>query len=117
MSELTSLQAGLIIQARVKPKHGQEKVRPGLILTPTEDIQKGEPIVCLAITGSPLYPCRPEYVPVPWARNGHVSTGLRKPSFVVCNWSFVICASQVVSVKGFLPKKYLTEIYERLNLR
>jgi mRNA-degrading endonuclease toxin of MazEF toxin-antitoxin module len=55
---------GQIVRIRVT-RHGQEKARPVVILTPNETIGEGESLVGVAITGTPDPPAGFE-VPLPW---------------------------------------------------
>ena len=73
---------GQIVRIRVA-RHGKEKLRPVVIVTPNEAMAEGDALVGVAITGTPEPPTGFE-VPLPWqakAARGRVWTG-RMPLFV-----------------------------------
>jgi len=68
------------------PQGRNAKHRPVVILTATEEIKPGEPIVGVAISTT-IDPAFPEaHVEIPWHRSGHPKTGLSKRSAAVCTW-------------------------------
>ena len=78
---------GEILWARcVDPRGVNEKRRPFVVLTLSEEIARGEPIVAAAITTTLPNPLTDEYVELPWHPAGSVRTGLRKRCAVCCRW-------------------------------
>ena len=59
---------GQIVRIRVA-RHGKEKLRPVVIVTPDEAMVEGEPLVGVAITGTPDPPTGYD-VPLPWQAQG-----------------------------------------------
>jgi mRNA-degrading endonuclease toxin of MazEF toxin-antitoxin module len=65
---------GQIVRIRVT-RHGKEKIRPVVVVTPNEEMTEGAPLVGVAITGTPDPPTGFE-VPLPWQAQGRARTGL-----------------------------------------
>ena len=59
---------GQIVRIRVT-RHGKEKIRPGVVVTPNEEMTEGAPLVGVAITGTPDPPTGFE-VTLPWQAQG-----------------------------------------------
>jgi mRNA-degrading endonuclease toxin of MazEF toxin-antitoxin module len=74
----TGLFYGQIVRIRVA-RHGKEKLRPVVVVTPNEAMAEGTPLVGVAITGTPDPPTGFE-VPLPWQAQGRSRTGLDKPN-------------------------------------
>src|SRR5271169_4982001 len=81
------IKQGDIVRARsTDPRGVNEKRRPFVVLTLSEEIANGEPIVAAAISGTLPSPLTDEYVELPWHPSGAVRTGLRKRCAVCCRW-------------------------------
>lgn len=113
MSDQVELQQGSVVSAEVADPRGLVKRRPVLIITPTDEIVLNGTIVALAITTTFPDPPESNQVLLPWHSSGYCPTGLRRRSAVVCDWAVPIRPSQVKSVTGFLPTKYLLEVMSR----
>ena len=97
----TRLFYGQIVRIRVA-RHGQEKLRPVVVVTPNEAMAEGSPLVGVAITGTPDPPTGFE-VPLPWQAQGRSRTGLDKPNAAVCRWFVTFSAADVVDALGHVP--------------
>ena len=56
-------------------------------------------------------------VPVPWQRNGHPRTKLRRPSEAICSWAATVPAASVQATTGRVPlteMNLIAEILKRL---
>ena len=63
---------------------------------------EGEPLVGVAITGTPDRPTGYE-VPSPWQAQGRSRTGLDKPNAAVCRWFVTFTADDVIDAIGHVP--------------
>ena len=89
---------GQIVRIRVA-RHGKEKLRPVVVVTPNEAMAEGAPLVGVAITGTPDPPTGFE-VPLPWQAQGRSRTGLDKPNAAVCCWFVTFTAADVIDAIG-----------------
>jgi hypothetical protein len=81
---------GQIVRVRVA-RHGKEKLRPVVVVTPNEAMAEGALLVGVAIIGTPEPPTGFD-VPLPRQAQGRARTGLDKPNAVAFRW-FVLCKS------------------------
>jgi mRNA-degrading endonuclease toxin of MazEF toxin-antitoxin module len=67
--------------------HGNPKSRPVMVITPTEEILKGQPVSVAAIsTQFDRRNLPPEWFLIPSQPGGDPKTGLDQPSVVKSNW-------------------------------
>lgn len=104
------LKQGTIGWAEVPDPQGDIKQRPVVIVTESDEIVLDEPILAVAVTTTFPNPPTREYVELPWFRLGHPATNLSKRSAAVCNWLVSLRPSDLISVRGYVPTKYLREI-------
>ncbi len=116
-ADYAAIEQGSIVWAWVEPPRGKRKKRPNVILTATGEIILDQPIVAAPITHTFTDPPPRECVPIPWHRRGHPSTRLHVRSAAVCGgWGPTeLRPSDVVSVEGFLPTKYLIQVLRRVE--
>ncbi len=86
-----SLFDGQFVRIRVT-RPGTEKLRPVVIVTSDNAMAEGEPLVGVAITGTPDPPTGFD-VPLPWQAQGRSRTGLDKPNAAVCRWFVTFSAA------------------------
>jgi mRNA-degrading endonuclease toxin of MazEF toxin-antitoxin module len=99
---------GQIVRIRVA-RHGKEKLRPVVIVTPNEAMAEGAPLVGVAITGTPDPPPGFE-VALPWHAQGRSRTGLNKPNAAVCCWFVSFTAADVIDAIGHVPPQPMRRI-------
>jgi mRNA-degrading endonuclease toxin of MazEF toxin-antitoxin module len=104
---------GQIVRIRVA-RHGQEKLRPVVVVTPNEAMAEGEPLVGVAITGTPDPPTGFE-VPLPWQAQRRSRTGLDKPNAAVCSWFVTFNAADVIEAIGHVPPEPMRRIEESIR--
>ncbi len=104
---------GQIVRIRVV-RHGKEKLRPVVVVTPNDAMVEGEPLVGVAITGTPDPPTGFE-VPLPWQAQGRSRTGLDKPNAAVCRWFVAFAAAEVVDAIGHVPPEPMRKIEEAIR--
>ncbi len=108
------IRQGEILWARgVDPQGVNEKLRPYVVLTLTEEIAKGEPIVAAAITTTIPDPLPDEYVELPWNAKGTVRTGLKRRSAVCCRWIQELGRDGIEEIRGHVPGGILREIIQK----
>jgi len=107
---------GAILWARgVDPQGANEKLRPFVVLTLSQEIAKGDPIVAAAITTTLPDPLTGEYVELPWHPNGTVRTGLRKRCAVCCRWLVELDQDDIKEIRGHVPGDKLREIVQKVK--
>jgi mRNA-degrading endonuclease toxin of MazEF toxin-antitoxin module len=97
------------------PQGRNLKKRPAVIVTPTTEIQAGNPVVCVAITAELPRKLTDDFVLLPYQRGGHPRTGLRKRSAAMCSWLVVVTEEEIVGHLGRAPKPQLDEILARVD--
>ena len=96
------------------PQGQNPKCRPVVILTATEEIKAGEPMVGVAISTT-FDPRVPQgHVELPWHRGGHPRTGLKQRSAALCTWLVEFEESSIQEYGGVVPGKKLVEILEKV---
>jgi len=104
-----------VVWASVVDHNGFAKERPCLILTPTERIRKGEPLLVMAVTTTFANPPPRWHVPLPWNPDPRrVRTRLGQRSAAVVNWVDVVRPEDVLDVKGDVPVSVMREIERQL---
>jgi mRNA-degrading endonuclease toxin of MazEF toxin-antitoxin module len=111
----TSHDYGQIVLAPVPDGHGQIKIRPVVILTSTEEIRRGEPMLVACVTTHIERPVPPHHIPLPWHRARHPRTGLDKPNVVKCDWLASIEEADIIRDMGTVPGRQMLLIAEALR--
>jgi mRNA-degrading endonuclease toxin of MazEF toxin-antitoxin module len=106
---------GQIVLAPVPDGHGHIKIRPVVILTPTEEIRPGDPIEVACVTTDIERPTPPHHIPLPWHRARHPRTGLDKPNVVKCDWLALIDEAEIIREMGIVPGPQMIMIAEALR--
>ena len=106
-----ALQQGRIVWAEVLDPQGRNpKVRPAVILTPTNEIKTD--VVVAAMT-SQTDDSPPEVaVELPWHAEGHPRTKLTRRNVVVCTWLVTIPVSSIQGTLGLVPFAQMARILE-----
>ncbi len=104
---------GQIVRIQVV-RHGQEKARPVVIVTPNESIGEGASLVGVAITATPDPPTGFE-VPLPWQTQGRSRTSLDRPNAAVCCWFVAFNAADVIEAIGHVPPGPMRMIEEAIR--
>ncbi len=113
---MSSFARGQIVLAEVLDPQGRNpKTRPLVIVTETEEIREDQPFFGIAITGTFSLPLPDDCVKLPWDRQGHPRTGLKKPSVAVCGWPEELRHDSIRRVMGVVPAKELLEILQKIR--
>jgi mRNA-degrading endonuclease toxin of MazEF toxin-antitoxin module len=95
-------------------RHGREKLRPVVVVSPNEVMDEGTPLVGVAITGT-LDPPTGFDVPLPWQAQGRSRTGLDRPNAAVCCWFVTFTATDVIDAIGHVPPEPMRRIDEAIR--
>jgi hypothetical protein len=107
------VQFGQIVWAEVPDANGVRKLRPAVVLTPTDRITSSGPLEIVAVTSRLPQPLPDDHVLLPWHARGHPRTGLNRKCAAVCTWRARIVAADIRTVAGIVPGPILLEILER----
>ena len=99
----------------VDPNGVNEKVRPAVVVTASNLIASGAPIIAAAITTTLPDPLTEDLVELPWHPQGTVKTKLRKRSAVSCRWLVQIDPADVQERPGHVPGDKLKEILQKIK--
>ena len=106
---------GSLIWATIPDQNEKNhKCRPAVVLTPTDEIDLSDTIVVAAATTKFTEPLQGNKVKLPWHRNGHIVTGLKTPTVIVCNWLVEISKSDIVKIGGMCPERHLNKILDQI---
>ena len=110
------LEQGSIVWAEMlDPSGANAKLRPGVIITPTEAIVGDDPFVVVAVTSTFDEPIADWQVKLPWNRDKRkVGTKLNKPAVAHCKWLFRIRLSEIRDFAGIVPLPALKEILAKV---
>jgi hypothetical protein len=104
------LRQGRIVVAWISDRKGWQKLRPAVILTEDDSIQRDPEFVVAAVTTTFADPPPPNVIPLPWHPRGHPVTGLTRRSGVVTDWLVVLRDEDVISLGGDVPARVLRKI-------
>lgn len=108
------LSFGQIIWTEVADANGIRKVRPAVIVTPTDQIEDDALVDIVAITSSLPDPIPADHVLLPWHAQGHPRTGLKRRCAAVCSWRAAILPADVQNVAGSVPGPLIVEILKKI---
>src|SRR5258707_10771938 len=109
-----SVQFGQIVWAELADANGIRKLRPAVVVTPSDRITALEQLTVVAITSQLPRPLPADHVLLPWHPRGHPRTGLNRKCAAMCSWLARILPSDVQSVGGVVPGAMLLEIMARV---
>lgn len=109
-----ALQLGSIVWVEIPDPNGFVKLRPGVVVTPTERITEGRLLHVVAITSRLSEPLSSDQIPLPWHAQGHPRTGLNRKCAAVCSWLAEIKSSSIREIGGIVPGALMIEILRQL---
>lgn len=110
-----ALHLGSIVWAEIADANGFRKLRPAVVVTPTDRIADAGPLHVVAITSRLNDPLPPDHVLLPWHTQGHPRTGLNRRCAAVCTWISRIQLADVKEIGGFVPGGVMIEILRRVT--
>ena len=110
----TGLELGRIVWVVIADANGISKLRPAVIVTPTEQIVPEGEVDVVAITSRVPDPLPADHVLLPWHPRGHARTRLNRKSTAVCSWLSRIPYTAIQDAAGVLPSETLLEILKKI---
>ena len=110
-----TLSFGRIVWAEVADANGIRKVRPAVVITPTEEIGEDSSVEVVAVSTRLSEPLPEDHVLLPWHAQGHPRTKLNRRCAAVCSWVARITPADVQGMAGVVPDALLNEILDRLE--
>ena len=109
------LVTGRIVWARIADANGFRKLRPAVIVTPSDRLTAGKPFDVVAVTSRLVDPLPEHHVLLPWHSRRHPRTGLNRRCAAICNWLTQIVDSDVEDLAGVVPNSLMTVILAKLR--
>jgi hypothetical protein len=109
-----ALQLGSIVWAEIADANGLYKLRPTVVITPTDRISQDQPLHVVAVTSRLSEPLPSDHVLLPWHAGGHARTGLNRRCAAVCTWAARIQLSDVKEIGGIVPGGVMVEILRKI---
>jgi mRNA-degrading endonuclease toxin of MazEF toxin-antitoxin module len=107
-------QLGSVVWAELADAHGNRKVRPAVVVTPTADIVAERPLRVVAVTTRLSTPLPDDHVLLPWDPQGRARSGLRRRCAAVASWQAEIPVGDVRQVVGHLPPAVIGELLAKI---
>jgi mRNA interferase MazF len=111
----TAFQFGQIVWAEMADANGVRKLRPAIIVTPDEQIASTAILDIVAISTQVPRKLPSDHVLLPWHRQGHPRTGLKRKCAAVCSWIGGVVPTDIVDVAGIVPGPVMYEIMARID--
>jgi mRNA interferase MazF len=110
-----SLQLGRIVWAEIADANGIPKLRPVVIVTPSDRIAPTVPLDVIAVTSRVPEPLPHDHVLLPWHAQGHPRTGLNRKCVAVCTWVARIRHTDIRDMAGVVPGAVMLEILSKVT--
>ncbi len=110
-----NLEQGSIVWAWVPDPKGEEKCRPAVVITATDEIVLNGPVAVVAVSASIPETLPESHIELPWHPARHPATHLSKRCAAVCNWLAKIRPSDIVEIRGYVPARWLLPIVDLVN--
>ena len=94
--------------------NGIRKVRPAVIVTPSDRLQGSGPLEVVAVTSQIPQRLPDNYVLLPWHAQGHPVTGLNRRCAAVCTWLARVLPADIRAMAGIVPGRLLLEIVSKI---
>ena len=114
MAKSATLIQGRIVWAELADSNGFVKLRPAVIVSATEHLQRDQPIEVVAVTSRLPDELLEDHVLLPWHGQGHPRTGFNRRCAAVCSWLGRIMASDIQDVAGVVPGEPLLLILSKI---
>jgi hypothetical protein len=109
------LQLGRSVWAEIADANGIPKLRPVVIVTPSDRITPAAPLNVIAATSRVPEPLPNDHVLLPWHAQGHPRTGLNRKCAAVCTWVARIRHADIRDVAGVVPGTVMLEILSKVT--
>ncbi len=108
------LQLGRIVWAEIADANGVRKLRPAIIVTPSDRITPAAPLDVVAVTSRLPEPLPNDHVLLPWHAQGHPRTRLNRRCAAVCTWVARINHDDIREVAGVVPGAVMLDILSKV---
>jgi mRNA-degrading endonuclease toxin of MazEF toxin-antitoxin module len=95
--------------------NGIPKLRPVVIVTPSDRITPTAPLDVIAVTSRVPAPLPLDHVLLPWHAQGHPRTGLNRKCAAICTWVARIRHTDIRDVAGVIPGAVMLEILSKVT--
>ena len=109
------LQFGRIVWAEIADANGIRKLRPAVMVTPSDRITPAAPLDVLAVTSRVPEPWPTDHVLLPWHAQGHPRTGLNRKCAAVSTWVARIRHTDIRDIAGVVPGVVVLEILSKVT--
>src|SRR5207248_912528 len=99
-----------IVWAEIADANGIRKLRPAVIVTPTDRLTPTGPFDVVAVTSRLPDPLPGDHVLLPWHPRGHPRTGLNRWCAALCTWLVQITATDIQDMAGIVPNPVMAVI-------
>lgn len=106
---------GRIVWADIADPNGHRKLRPAVIVTPSDRLTAPGPIDVVAVTSRLEDPLSDDHVLLPWHAQGHPRTGLNRRCAAVCTWLAHISEADIKDVGGVVPRVQMQAILTKIR--
>lgn len=113
-SRPATFRLGQVVWASVEDARGYRKLRPAVIVTPTERIATAGTLEVVAVTSRLPEPLPADHVLLPWHAQRHPRTGLSRKCAAVCTWVVRIDSGDIEDVAGVLPGAVILDILSKV---
>ena len=107
------LQLGRIVWVEIADANGIRKLRPAIIVTPSDRITPTAPLDVVAVTSRLPEPLPDDHVLLPWHAQGHPRTGLNRRCAAVCTWVARISHDDIRDLAGVVPGSVMLAILSK----
>jgi mRNA interferase MazF len=108
------LTTGRVVWAEIADPNGIRKMRPAVIVTPTDRLTPTAPFDAVAISSRLNDPLPDDHVLLPWHAQGHPRTGLNRRCAAVCTWVAQIMDSDIQDLAGIIPTAVMNTILAKV---
>ena len=108
------VQFGRIVWTEIADANGIRKLRPAVIVTPSNRITPTAPLDVVAVTSRLSEPLPNDHILLPWHAQGHPRTGLNRRCAAVCTWVARIRHEDIRDVAGVVPGAVMLEILSKV---
>lgn len=117
MADSAHLELGRIVWAEIPDPNGFRKLRPGIVITATDQIRETGPLHLVAVTSRIPDPLPDDHVLLPWHPQGHARTRLNRKCAAVCSWVCRIATDDIRDGAGVVPGECLLRILSKVQER
>lgn len=104
------LRQGSIVWAQATDGRGNTKRRPVIILNATEEIQRSDELIGVAVTTTYGDPPKNTEIELPWFAKRHPRTGLTRRSAAACDWLVSFPTAGIEDHGYFVPSALMAKI-------